>query len=145
MADPRLESVNKDAQQFVRKPRTGWLLTPQRETRPLGYSQTKMGGDPNPGKLGTWPLCSACDVPLNFVLQIHKRRFPQLWFPRNKNLFQIFRCPNLSCRNNEIENDWDHSDRTMMTVYCQTARGRVSPLKYPNSNLKNDLNSPNCR
>lgn len=94
--------------------------------KPLRISESKFGGTPYPGDRDQWPTCPTCDVPLNFVLQLHKRRFTGMYFPRNKNLFQIFRCPNAYC-----DADDDAADRFMTSTFHQTRPGRRVPLKRP--------------
>ncbi|MEP6614614.1 MAG: DUF1963 domain-containing protein [Mucilaginibacter sp.] len=73
------------------------LLLPHAVAKPVSGSQSKFGGLPNFNGFDNYPCCDSCQTPLNFVLQLYKKDFPAHYFPQNKNLFQLFRCPNNNC------------------------------------------------
>lgn len=79
----------------VKKPAT--LLRPRKADRALPFSVSKTGGIPNLNLFTEWPVCDECGTPLNFILQIYKRDFPEFYFPENTNIFLLFRCPYLFC------------------------------------------------
>jgi hypothetical protein len=85
-----VELVNK-----YKRPTT--LLRPQRSGSPIGQEESKFGGVPNFGGFNKYPVCNSCNTPLNFVLQLYKKDFPDFYFPDSSNLFQLFRCPNTDC------------------------------------------------
>ena len=125
---PQYTLLLKDLVWFVDRPREGWLLSSTRAKERLSPAESKLGGTPYSGGFEAWPKCRRCRVPLNFVIQLHKRRFPQMWFSRGKNLFQVFRCPNGEC----LPDSWDESDRQMLAVFTRTLPGKRRPLEYPN-------------
>ena len=70
------------------------LLKPHLSDKQIDFTKSKMGGVPNLNGFKEWPICDECDAPLNFVLQLYKKDFPDFYFPEDKTIFQIFRCPN---------------------------------------------------
>ncbi|MEP2668640.1 MAG: DUF1963 domain-containing protein [Cyclobacteriaceae bacterium] len=76
------------------------LLRPHRSLKELPFTVSKMGGCPNLSGFETWPGCEVCSTPMNFVIQLYKKDFLDFYWPDDKNLFQIFRCPNYNCSNN---------------------------------------------
>lgn len=73
------------------------VLHPQRSDKPIDIDQSKFGGIPNFSCFEDYPRCTVCNTPLNFVLQLYKKDFPDFYYPDNSNLFQLFRCPNEDC------------------------------------------------
>jgi uncharacterized protein YwqG len=73
------------------------MLLPHSVTGTLPFYNSKMGGIPNMNLFDTWPLCDECETHLNFVLQLYKKDFEQIYYPENSNIFQLFRCPNNDC------------------------------------------------
>ncbi len=73
------------------------LLNPIIAKREIDTFNSKMSGKPNTNHFKDWPLCEECGVPMNFILQLYKKDFPNFHFPDNKNLFQIFSCRNFDC------------------------------------------------
>jgi hypothetical protein len=63
-----------------------------------------MGGTPNLSNHKSYPLCDCCFMPLNFVLQFTKNDFPEFYWPKDKSVFQLFRCPNYDCEEASSEN-----------------------------------------
>ena len=76
------------------------LLKPHLSSIKVGFDKSKMGGTPNLQGFQAWPVCWVCGTPLNFVIQLYRDDFQKFYFPEGKNLFQVFRCPNLNCPNN---------------------------------------------
>lgn len=80
------------------------LLKPQKPHQLLSALQSKFGGTPNLNGFDTYPLCTSCQHPLNFVLQVYKNDVSALaYFPAEKNLLQLFRCSNSNCTYNDYE------------------------------------------
>jgi hypothetical protein len=77
--------------------RTAMLLNPARSVQLIDATESKFGGLPNLKNFEQYPCCDSCDTPLNFVLQLYKKDIPAHYWPGNKNLFQLFRCPNEKC------------------------------------------------
>ncbi|WP_162847134.1 YwqG family protein [Mucilaginibacter gracilis] len=73
------------------------ILNPRTTAGPINPKLSKFGGAPNLNGLDTYPCCDVCDRPLNFVLQLYQRDFPEHYYPKGKDLFQLFRCPNSTC------------------------------------------------
>lgn len=74
------------------------LLRPHRVKAPLNKNESKIGGEaPNLNGFDSYPLCKHCETPQNFTLQIYKAHFDEFYFPEDKVLFQVFRCPNGNC------------------------------------------------
>ncbi len=73
------------------------LLQPHRSDKEIDFRKSKMGGMPNLNGFQEWPICDECNKPLDFVLQLYKTDFPDFYFPENKNIFQLFKCPDLYC------------------------------------------------
>ena len=88
-------------------------MRPHKSETPISANESKFGGVPNFSGFDEYPCCDRCKAPLNFVLQLHKKHFPDFYFPNNATLFQLFRCPNLSC-----PDDWsEFSDQPMFHYY----------------------------
>lgn len=116
---------------FIAKSRRGWVLVPEPSPQPLALSASKFGGVPHPAGREVWPKCPRCRVPLNFVLQLHRRQFSRMWFPKTKNLFQLFRCPNAYCKASKRR-----ADRFMLAGFQRTLPGKHAPLVRPVVDLK---------
>lgn len=117
------------------------LLKPCRSKEPIGFDKSKMGGIPNLNGFEAWPVCNACGTKLNFVIQIYRDDFPKFYFPSEKNLFQLFRCPNGDCPDAFS----DQYDQKMFHFYFQVSRAANKNLAPPivdNPNL--DPQVPDC-
>lgn len=79
------------------------LLNPRRDTSNRDV-KSKMGGEPNLMHFESYPVCDSCNSPLNFVLQLFKQEFPEFYWPDNKTIFQLYRCPNYDCSGAFSEN-----------------------------------------
>ena len=86
--------------------RSATVLHPQTSNVPLSIAVSKFGGTPNLMGFDTYPYCDCCNTALNFVLQLYKDEFTELYFPEDKNLFQLFRCPNGDCPDAYPEEDY---------------------------------------
>lgn len=84
-------------QLFEKYQKKGTLLKPHKSDKKLSFLESKFGGEPNLNGFEQYPCCDACNNPLNFVLQLYKKDFADHYFPNNKNLFQLYRCPNFEC------------------------------------------------
>lgn len=73
------------------------LLKPHTSKTVIEQIKSKFGGIPNWAGFDEYPCCDICKAPLNFVLQLYKKDFPDFYFPDNSILFQLFRCPNNDC------------------------------------------------
>lgn len=73
------------------------LLKPQKAKAELSIWDSKFGGKANLNGFNSYPLCNDCNSPLNFTLQLYKKDFPNHYYPTDKDLFQVFRCPNYKC------------------------------------------------
>ena len=73
------------------------LLQPHISDKEIDFTKSKMGGMPNLNGFPEWPICNGCKEPLEFVLQIYKTDFPGFYFPEDKNIFQLFKCPDAEC------------------------------------------------
>lgn len=91
------------------------LLRPHKSIIPLDYTVSKFGGEPNLHGFIGYPFCITCNTPLNFVLQLYKKDFPQHYFPGDTNLFQLFRCPNGDCP--DAYSSPYYSDHKMFVYY----------------------------
>jgi uncharacterized protein YwqG len=92
---------------------TTTLLKPHRSANAVSADQSKFGGIPNYVGFEEYPCCDSCSTPLNFVLQLYKRDFPECYFPGHSDLFQLFRCPNYDCPGIDAE----RSDLKMFHYY----------------------------
>lgn len=133
-SDAFQKQFRADAQRFVDRSGESWRLSFERSARALRPSESKFAGDPYPGALVDWPDCPSCEVPLNFVLQLHQRRFHQMWFPRGKNLFQVFRCPNPRCELGDL-----CADRYTLSLFARTESGCRRKLVYPDIDIEEHL------
>lgn len=84
------------------------MLKPHLSKNEISPEKSKMGGIPNLKNFKSYPKCDNCESPLNFVLQIYKSEFKDFYFPANKNIFQIFRCPNDKCVTGDELLKFDH-------------------------------------
>ncbi|MDF1697327.1 MAG: DUF1963 domain-containing protein [Saprospiraceae bacterium] len=89
------------------------MLKPHFSAVKLDVNNSKMGGDPNLTNFESYPTCSDCNNKLNFILQIYKSEYPSFYFPTNRDLFQLFRCPNMDCKGI----DYMKSDLKMYSYY----------------------------
>ncbi len=121
--------------------RTATLLRPQKSETPLEQAKSKFGGIPNFENFESYPTCTSCDSPLNFVLQFYKKDFPTFYFPDDKNLFQLFRCPNNDCPDQNTQ----HSDRKMSHYYSNAVKENNKILDKPTYILKDaEKEVPDC-
>lgn len=93
--------------------------------------RSRMGGQPE--GLDRWPSCPACTLPMNFVLQLFRDEFPQMYFPPGREGFLLFRCPDGGCCD-----DPDRYDRTMLWIYT---RGQQDPIRPTRPETSPPLNS----
>jgi uncharacterized protein YwqG len=80
------------------------LLKPHKSKEKIKTSESKFGGTPNFTGFNEYPCCDSCNSPLNFVLQLYKKDYSEFYFPEDKGLFQLFRCPNNDCPDSYSEN-----------------------------------------
>ena len=64
--------------------------------------------------------CETCQTNLNFVLQVYKNKESEEFFPKQTNLFQVFRCPNKKC--NDSYND-NHDLQTKLYFFKDNMKG----------------------
>lgn len=133
------DACSKEIQRFRDRPGKAWLLDMQPSSELPGPSRSKFGGYPYAGSLKSWPECPDCVLPLNFVLQLHQRQFPAMWFPRQRNLFQLFRCPNARCGG-----IGPHGDRHMLGLFSETKQGERRTLPYPDVDVEESLELSNA-
>lgn len=98
---------------FLRVKKEATLLRPERAPHALPFSVSKVGGIPNLNLVAEWPRCPACGSPLNFVLQLYRKEFPEFYFPGDDNIFLLFRCPDFFCKGSKE----GESDMTMVFTY----------------------------
>lgn len=108
-------------------------LHPQTASEPLSTAISKFGGTPNLFGFNSYPCCDSCSTPLNFVLQLYKEEFQQLYFPENKNLFQLFRCPNGNCPGAYADNYY--YDLKMFVYYHKVDKTVNNLIKMPDEYL----------
>jgi len=88
--------------------------------------RSRMGGQPC--GLSKWPLCPTCSVPMNFVLQFFRDEFPQMYFPANRDIFLLFRCPDGHCRTAYDDNNYD---RTTVWIYAEQEATKSQIIRPP--------------
>lgn len=103
------------------------LLTPYLSAESIGFEKSKMGGTPNLNGFEEWPTCDVCGTCLNFVVQIYNDDFPEFYFPDNKNIFQVFRCPNIDC----LDSYNDKYDLKMFHFYFNVTRDANKNVTKP--------------
>lgn len=119
---------------------TTTLLRPHKSETIIQQQESKFGGVPNFSGFYEYPCCDSCEAPLNFVLQLYKKDFPNFYFPDNSILFQLFRCPNNECPDAYSEK-YDHK---MFHYYFDTLNDNKT-LKKPPSNLADaESEIPDC-
>lgn len=91
------------------------VLNPAKSIHPIDASESKFGGIPNLANFESYPCCDSCNTPLNFVVQLYKKDVPGHYWPENKKLFQLFRCPKDSCP--AAYSAPYYADRKMFTYY----------------------------
>jgi len=69
------------------------MLRPRRAQYPLPVGASKMGGRPDLPARVEWPQCPNCAIPLNFIMQLLRRDFPEFPFPARAEQAALFRCP----------------------------------------------------
>jgi hypothetical protein len=116
------------------------LLGPQRSSAPVPPSHSKFGGIPNGCGFDIYPCCDSCNTPLNFVLQLYKKDFPEHYYPDEKDLFQLFRCPNGECPEAYSEN----SDQKMFPYYFTVRDLAYEGLVIPEPDPVMDSKVPDC-
>lgn len=117
------------------------LLRPHKANQQISNSESKFGGIPNLENFNSYPCCSECETPLNFVFQLYKKDFPTFYFPEETNLFQLFRCPNNDCPDAYSEK-YDHK---MFTFYSNSSPMTQKELLKPSCNLKElEIEVPDC-
>jgi len=117
------------------------LLRPHQSSDVLGFDKSKMGGVPNLQGFQSWPTCRVCRTPMNFVMQLYQEDFEKFYFPPGKNIFQVFRCPNIDCLNNFNES----YDLLTEAYYHHVSRVTNKPLEKPviqKSDLEKEV--PDC-
>ncbi|MBU1219042.1 DUF1963 domain-containing protein [Myxococcota bacterium] len=127
----------KEARQVIEETKNKYrketiLLNPQYNSPISGCDISKFGGSPMISEMDSWPCCDICRTPLNFVLQLFKSDFPEFYFPENKDLFQIFRCPNEDC--SYMEDNCEESDRKMFVFYSNSKseyQKEIDPPHFP--------------
>ncbi len=130
-----------EVKSFLETKKSVTLLRPQKTKAPLPFSVSKMGGTPNLNLFETWPLCSSCGTPLNFVLQIYKNEYPEFYFPEDATVFLLFRCPNFYC-----DGAFDgHQDLAMFWFYGNADTGENARIEKPACTLEDmEDETPNC-
>lgn len=101
LSSPELKNLLDSYQKYTT------LLKPHLSTGSISFDKSKMGGIPNLNGFDKWPQCDSCGSYLNFVIQIYRDDFPQFYFPSNKSLFQLYRCPNEDCPDG-FSDKYDH-------------------------------------
>lgn len=120
--------------------RPATLLHPQKSKVAIKQDESKFGGIPNWAGFKEYPCCDTCNAPLNFVLQLYKKDFPDFYFPDNSSLFQLFRCPNNDCPDAYSEK-YDHK---MFHYYLRVANDNkilIRPV-YDVPDTENEI--PDC-
>lgn len=74
-------------------PRTTVILHPRRVNMDPPINSSKMGGHFFWPANEPWPTCPIDGYPMTPVLQLRRLDVPELNFPRESNLFQLFWCP----------------------------------------------------
>lgn len=117
------------------------LLRPHLSQKEISFDKSKMGGYPNLEGFELWPMCKVCDTPMNFVIQLYKKDFEQFYWPEEKNLFQIFRCPNSNCLNNYN----DRYDLLTQGFFHKVSNSENKFLPKPVAGLSNlEKEVPDC-
>jgi hypothetical protein len=106
------------------------VLNPQRSDKPIDTRKSKLGGTADFSCFKSYPRCTVCDTPLNFVLQLYKKDFPDFYYPNDSNLFQLFRCPNEDCP----EAFSDKHDHKMFCFYFNDNESKAKELIKPVDN-----------
>jgi uncharacterized protein YwqG len=124
--------------------RQATVLNPHRSANTLSALLSKFGGKPNLAGFTEYPCCTTCNTPLNFVIQLYQKDFPELYFPSNRNLFQVFRCPNFNCA--DACSDTFESDLKLLIRYVEHEGTTLVELDKP-STMQNDLENevPDCQ
>ena len=123
--------------------RSATVLHPQTSNVPLSIAVSKFGGIPNLSGFNTYPHCDCCNTPLNFVLQLYKDEFQELYFPEGKSLFQLFRCPNGDCQDAYPEKDY--YDLKMFVYYHSIDKIVDNLIKMPVGNQEGmEFPVPDC-
>lgn len=99
------------------------LLRPHKAKTEHSTKESKMGGMPNLLNFKSYPKCDSCGNFLNFVIQIYKKDFSDFYFPEDKDLFQLFRCPNFNCP----------------SAFSKTSDLKVFPYFFKDSKKENNL------
>ncbi|MES2701672.1 MAG: DUF1963 domain-containing protein [Bacteroidota bacterium] len=115
------------------------LLRPHTTRIQLAFDTSKVGGVADLRGFSSYPCCNKCSEPLNFVLQIYRKDFAGLYYPENKNLFQLFRCPNRECGGDQ------YSDQAMFVYYFTEQSAPSKLLLKPLSLTEdNEQEVPEC-
>lgn len=112
----------------------------KKSAKPIDLTESKFGGIPNGIGFQQYPHCPSCSTPLNFVLQFYKKDFPQFYFAEDKDLFQLFRCPNYDCADASNEK---YDLPTLHFYFC--AKDLTKEHHNPGHNLKEaEASVPDC-
>lgn len=121
--------------------RPATLFRAHRSEVPIGQDKSKFGGVPSFVGFEIYPCCDGCGTPLNFVLQLYKKDFPDFYFPENVDLFQLFRCPNYQCPG-AFEGG---TDLKMFHYYFNTENSIEKQLSKPTFHLEDaEAEVPDC-
>ena len=104
------------------------FLRPFKSDKRIDFTKSKMGGVPNLNGFQEWPICDECNAPLNFILQLYKTDFADFYFAENKNIFQLFRCPNLDC---PVARSGDAYDQRMFHYYWNINTDKNREVEMP--------------
>ena len=121
--------------------KTTTLLKPHRSKNEISWKESKFGGNPNLESFSEYPKCTSCDSSLNFVFQVYKTDFPEFYFPGVSNIFQLFRCPNNSCKDSYNE----FCDHKMFHYYSKVdCENNNTFLKTANISKDIEAEVPDC-
>ncbi|MCV2484706.1 YwqG family protein [Flavobacterium sp. SH_e] len=122
--------------------RSTTLLQPHKSVHEISWKESKFGGYPNMESFSEYPKCDVCKSSLNFVFQLYRKDFPEFYFPRDTNIFQLFRCPNEDCKSTRTN---DISDHKMFHYYSKVdcEKNRLF-VKNKNSSSNIELEVPDC-
>ncbi|MBI9056007.1 MAG: DUF1963 domain-containing protein [Bacteroidales bacterium] len=109
-------------------------LRPHKSPTKIEKNRSKFGGEPNLNGFDNYPCCKHCKTPLNHVVQIYKSEFPDFYFPKDKVLFQIYRCPNADCPESFNEH---HDFTTFYFYFSESELAKNKEYDKPVINLDN--------
>lgn len=109
------------------------LLRPHKSDKEIDFRKSKMGGMPNLNGFQAWPMCDECNKPLDFVMQLYRTDFPSFYFPEDRNIFQLFRCPNGKC---PVAYRTNHYDHKMFHYYWEVEKDKNNEVEIPRVDSK---------